>query len=27
VHIGRLFINGVNDPGELLQRSIIRFLH
>jgi hypothetical protein len=26
-YIGRLFISGVDDPRELLRRSILRFLH
>jgi hypothetical protein len=25
--IGRLVVSGVEDPGELLRRSILRFLH
>lgn len=25
--IGRLFLSGVDDPAELLRRSILRFLH
>ena len=26
-YIGRLFISGVDDPRELLRRSVLRFLH